>query len=373
MPYRLLLVVVAGFFSASAYWMFLPLLSLSLRAQGASDALVGVMSGLPWGGLLLVSVFIPRLIHRIGLQRMVLAGMVLSALVFAGFAGTRAIALWAVLTLLLGVSLGLRWAGLDTWVNGSVPNHLRGRMIGAYELIMSGAMAAGPAMLAVLGSTGAKPFLAAAAVTCGSFLLLACAGREAEGLTEPPGTARARDVLRAEAASYLGIGLVGISEACNLSLLPVMGLGLGAGLHRAALLVVVCQIGVASGAVSIGALADKLNRRALKIGAGLVMAALPLAVPFALHGQAVWPVLIIWGVAQGGLFTVSMVKLGTRFAGTALARAMSLAMVVYTLGGIAGPPVMGAVMALCGPAGLMYGLAALAVAGVGFMALRRAE
>jgi len=200
MPYKLLLVIGAAFFSASSYWMFLPLLSLNLRAEGASDALVGVMSGLPWAGLLAVSVFIPRIIHRYGLQRMVLAGMGLSAAVFLGFALTRSIPLWAGLTLALGASLGLRWAGLDTWVNGSVPNHLRGRLIGAFELVMSGAMAVGPAMLAVLGSTGATPFIAAALVACASMALLAAVGREAPGLAEPPGTSRAWQVLRAERA-----------------------------------------------------------------------------------------------------------------------------------------------------------------------------
>jgi MFS family permease len=372
MPYRLLLVITGGFCSAASFWMFLPLLSLSLRAEGASDALVGVMSGLPWAGLLLVSVAIPRLTHRIGLQRMVLLGMVLGIAVFLGFAATRSIHLWAVLTLLLGMSLGLRWAGLDTWINGSVPNHLRGRLIGGYELIMSGAMAVGPAMLALIGSTGARPFLAAAAVMTGAMALLASAGREAGGMTEAPGTTRALAVLRAEAASFTGIALVGMSEACNLSLLPVMGLGLGLAVHWAALLVVICQAGVAAGAVICGTLSDKLNRRAIKLTTGVVMATLPLAVPLTLHGKAVWPVLIIWGIAQGGMFTVGMVKLGTRFSGTALARAMSLAMVIYTCGGLIGPPAMGAVMALFGPAGLVYGLAAVSALGLAFIASRRA-
>jgi MFS family permease len=373
MPYRLLLVICAGFFSASSYWMFLPLLSLSLRAEGASDAMVGLMSGLPWAGLLLVSPFIPRIIHRIGLQRMVLTGMALSIAVFLGFASTRNIPLWGGLTLLLGVSLGLRWAGLDTWINGSVPEHLRGRLIGAFELIMSGAMAMGPAVLAMMGSEGSRPFLAAAAVVCGAMVLLSSTGREASGIAEDPGTAKAWHVLRAEPASYVGIGIVGMAEACNLSLLPVMGLGLGTVLHRAAMLVVICQIGVALGSFGCGTLADHLNRRALKIGAAVVMAILPLAVPLTVHGGAIWPVLAIWGAAQGGMFTVAMVKLGSRFSDTALARAMSLSMVIYTLGGIAGPPAMGAMMAIFGPPGLVYGLAALAALGAVFIALKRAD
>lgn len=370
MSYRLLLVTAAAFFSAGSFWLFLPLLSLSLRAEGASDALVGVMSGLPWAGLLLVSGFIPRLIHRIGLQRMVLAGMALSAAAFLGFAATRNLALWAALTLLLGASLGLRWAGTDTWINGSVPEHLRGRLIGAYELILSGSMAAGPALLAGIGSAGSKPFLVAGAVVCGAMALLLAAGREPAGMTEPPGTAKARDVLRAELASYTGIALVGLAEACNLSLLPVMGLGLGASPHRAALLVVVCQTGVAAGALACGVLADRLNRRALKLVTGVTMLALPLAVPPAMRHAAIWPVLALWGASQGGLFTVGMVKIGTRFSGTALARAMSLAMVVYTLGGLVGPPAMGAVMSALGPAGLVYGLAGLTMVGVAVIAAR---
>lgn len=368
MPYRLLLVTAAGFLSAGSFWLFLPLLSLSLRADGASDALVGFMASLPWIGLLAVSGFIPRLIQHLGLQRMVLAGMVLSIGAFIGFALTRDLAAWGALALLLGMSLGLRWAGLDTWINGSVPEHLRGRLIGGYELIMSGSMAMGPGLLALLGSVGETPFLAAAALVCGAIMLLLSAGREAGGIAQAAGAIRGRDVLRAEAASFIGLALVGLSEACNLSLLPVMGLGLGVSPHLAPLLVVVCQAGVAGGALVCGTLADRLNRRALKIGAGIVMVVLPLAVPAAMRHGAVWPVLVFWGAAQGGMFTVAVVKLGTRFSGTALAKAMSLAMVIYTLGGIAGPPLMGALMSLAGPAGLAYGLAAVALSGLAVIA-----
>jgi MFS family permease len=150
-----------------------------------------------------------------------------------------------------------------------------------------------------------------------------------------------------------------------------MGLGLGVELHRAALLVVVCQAGVAGGAFACGALADKVNRRALKLATGSVMVLLPLAVPVLVRSPAVWPLLAVWGAAQGGLFTVGMVKLGTRFSGTALARAMSLAMVIYTLGGVFGPPALGAAMSVMGPTGLVWGLAALAVAGVGVIAGRQ--
>lgn len=371
MPYRILLATASSFFSAGSFWMFLPLLSVSLRAEGVSEAMVGLISGLPWLGLLAVSGFIPRVIHRFGLQRMVLLGMGVSVLVFLGFAATRSVPVWSALCLVLGVSLGFRWAGMDTWVNGSVPEHLRARLIGAYELVLSGSMAVGPAVLALTGSTGRTPFLVASAVVAGAMVLLTLAGREQGMIAEPPGSVRAATVLRAERTAFIGIALVGLTEACNLSLLPVFGLGLGVSLHKAAMLVVVVQAGVAAGAVSLGVLADRrVNRQALKLATSVLMCMLPLAVPACLgRGPALWPVLVAWGVAQGGLFTVGMVKLGTRFSGVALARAMSLAMVIYTLGGITGPPLMGAAMAMLGPKGLMYGLSAIAAIGAAAIAL----
>jgi MFS family permease len=364
MPYRLLLATASSFFSAGSFWMVLPLLSLNLRAKGISDAWVGVISGLPWMGLLAVSGFIPRIIGRIGLQRMMLAGMGVSVFAFLGFAEAHSVAVWCALCLVLGVTMGLRMAGMDTWINSSVPERLRGRLIGAYELVLSGSMAAGPGVLALIGNEGSRPFIGAAMAVCGAMALLMAAGREAGDIAEAPGSVSAWTVLRGEMASYIGIGLVGMTEACNLSLLPVMGLGLGANLHRAALLVVVCQAGVAAGAVLCGALADKLDRRGLKLATGAVMATMPLAVPLCMAHETVWPALVCWGLAQGGLFTVSIVKLGARYNGTALARAMSLAMMIYTLGGIFAPPLMGTAMAALGPAGLIYGLVALAVVGV---------
>ena len=229
-------------------------------------------------------------------------------------------------------------------------------------------MAAGPGLLSVIGSAGARPFLAAAAVVAAAMALLLCAGREAAGIAEAPGGVRAWDVLRAESAAFIGIGLVGVTEACNLSLLPVMGLGLGAGLHRAALLVVVCQSGVAAGAFLCGALADRLDRRTLKLATGIMMMCSPwpcrLSCTVARCGRCwrsgAWP--------RAGCSRWASSKLGSRFFGTALARAMSLAMVIYTIGGIFGPPLMGAAMALRGPAGLVDGQMVLALCGVGMIA-----
>jgi hypothetical protein len=54
-----------------------------------------------------------------------------------------------------------------------------------------------------------------------------------------------------------------------------------------------------------------------------------------------------------------MILLGTRFQGESLAPAIALAMVVYTAGGMIGPPLLGFAMTSIGPGGLPFGLALL--------------
>ncbi len=363
MPYRIIIVVTAAFFGAGAFWMFLPLLSVALRSEGVSDFWVGIISGLPWVGLLAMSSFIPAIIRRLGLQRMILSGMIAAIFVFLGFAATRNVLLWSLLCLVMGAVLALRWAGLDTWMNGSFPAHLRGRLTGLYELILSGSMAAGPGILAVSGSTGRAPFLAGAAVTAAAAIMLSFTGREAPHATQP-GTqpARRRDILLHEPAAFIGIFLVGLTEACNLSLLPLFGLSRGLSVHLSALLVVAVQAGVALGAVLIGSLADHLDRKKLRNITACAMVLLPLGLILGLQ-EGLWPWLVVWGLAQGGLFTLGIVFLASRHSGLGLASAMSLSMVVYTIGGIVGPPALGLCMSLLGPTGFALGLAIIAFAG----------
>mgnify|MGYP002721046001 FL=1 len=102
---RIATAMVGAFFSAGAYWMFLPLLSVALRAKGVDDFWVGIISALPWIGLLAISGFVPRVTRRLGLQRMVLTGICITIFVFLGFAATGKVLVWSLLCLVMGLSL----------------------------------------------------------------------------------------------------------------------------------------------------------------------------------------------------------------------------------------------------------------------------
>lgn len=366
MLYRHAIVIAAAFFAAATFWMFLPLLSVSLRHNGVNDFWVGIISSLPWIGLLATSTFIPALTRRFGLKRMILIGMSLSVIAFLGLAMTRNTWLWALLCLLIGGAFSLRWAGMDTWMNGSFPDHLRGRLTGLYELIISGSIAFGPAVLALSGNTGYAPFLAASLVMALSACVIALVGKEAPRATLK-GTLpqRRRDILLHEPAIFMGIFMVGLTEAGNLSLLPIFGLASGYSVHISALLVVAIQVGGAFGSLLIGGLADRFDRTILRNICACAMAIMPIGLVLHLH-NVLWPWLLVWGLMQGGLFTVGIISLGARHRGLSLASAMALSMVVYTVGGIISPPLLGAFTSVCGRYGFVFGLIAMALAGAVF-------
>lgn len=362
MLYRHAIVIGAAFFAAATFWMFLPLLSVSLRHEGVSDFQVGIISSLPWVGLLIMSGFIPALARHFGLKRMILIGISLSLLAFIGFSITRHVWLWALLCLLIGAAFSLRWAGMDTWMNGSFPDHLRGKLTGLYELIISGSIAFGPAMLALSGSTGYVPFLAAAIIMAISGCVIGLVGKESPQATDkgslPP---RRFDILLQEPAAFVGILMIGLTEAGNLSMLPIFGLTSGFSVHKSALLVVVVQTGAAVGALLIGGLADHISRTKLRNVSARIMVVMPIGL-LCLH-HLLWPWLLVWGVMQGGLFTLGIISLASRHSGLGLASAMTLSMVVYTVGGIISPPLLGALTALFGRYGFVAGLSAMALAG----------
>lgn len=372
MIYRHAIVIIAAFFAASTFWMFLPLLSVSLRHEGVDDFWVGIISGLPWVGVLATSSFVPLVTRHFGLKYSIVIGMGLSLLAFLGFAATRNVWFWALLCLLMGCALSLRWAGLDTWINGSFPDHLRGRLTGLYELIMSGSIAFGPAILALSGNTGYVPFLAAAFVVAVSASVVGLVGQESPKARQQGTLPRRQlEILWHEPTAFIGIFVVGLTEAVNLSLLPLFGLSNGYSVHMSALLVVMVQVGGALGALLIGGLADHLNRRKLSRFCACALVVLPIGLILHLH-QALWPWLVFWGIVQGGLFTLGIISLSTRHSGLGLASAMTFSMVVYTLGGIIGPPLLGGLLSLLGGDGFALGLTVIALAGAGFILRARA-
>jgi MFS family permease len=154
----------------------------------------------------------------------------------------------------------------------------------------------------------------------------------------------------------------GAVETGGFAILPVYGLRIGFDAESAAFLVTILALGNVLMQFPLGLMADKLNKGAMLvviavlgcIGAALLPTLAGTGLPFQV-------LLFVWGGIVGGLYTVGLAHLASRFEGPDLAGANAAFVVFYNIGLTVGPPVVGAAMDYSNPHGFAYALAAFFV------------
>jgi cyanate permease len=342
--------LIAFISSLVPLWMSFPLLSLLLKARGVGDDVIGVFSAMPWIGLTIVSPLVPTFIHRLGLHRALAVGILAGSLALLLFWTTNSLLLWFAINFMQGVALAIRWAAADTWINAAVSESKRGHITGIYDMLTGGAVGLGPTLLIFLGTSSLNPLLYGAAIGAAGLVPLCLAWKSAPTITEagdqPHGSIWR--IPRVEPAAFLALVLAGFAEATSLSFLPLYGLSHGLSEQTATVLLSVTQGGVLIGSMLFGLMADRIKRMSLLFWAVAISAAIPGILPIVISHSFQWPVLFTWGIGQGGAFVVGMIILGSRFASSGLAQAMTVAMMAYTVGGLVGPSSVGLVVSMFG-------------------------
>jgi MFS family permease len=167
-------------------------------------------------------------------------------------------------------------------------------------------------------------------------------------------------------AAALAYGAV---ETGIFAILPLYGLRLGYDAQGAAGLVSLIALGNVLFQIPFGWLADRLDRGAVLLGAGLAGAAGSALIPLAAgHPAAFGLLLLVWGGIAGTLYTVGLAMLGDRTPLNDLAGANAAFVVLYNVGLMLGPPVIGGGLDLVPPNGFALALLALFLAFAGWLA-----
>lgn len=375
----LLFIFAATFFELTGLFMFFPLVTFLLKAQGLGDTAVGLVSASNWVGLALAAPFASRWVARMGLRGALLAGGAVPLAVLVGISLTRSAMLWAGLLLVGGVAASLRWIVAETLVAELAPDARRGRIVGLFSTMIGGCIVAGPALLAWMGTEGAAGERAQwCAVVLAALGLVLCLGVPALPATsDRAGGAPARlgaqgivQAWRAAPAVMVAGAVGGFFEAGVAGVLPLYGLSAGFGAATAALLVAASGLGGTLSNLPMGELADRWSVRRVSLGCAALNLGAALALPWAAGRPALAAALAFtWGSAGSALYTLAMVEIGHRETGVRLVNATAVLVLAYTAGGALAPALGG--LALDAAPG--WGLAALlvAVAGGGLLALAR--
>ena len=355
----MVVILLVGLFGLSQGLTY-PLLSLILERQGVDPAIIGLNSAMTPLGIVVAASILPALASRVGSAPLALA----STLALAGVIGMigllQSAAVWIPLRFLLGCGVSGLYVTSETWINSLAPATQRGRILGLFSTSLSLGFACGPLVLIVTGTSGASPFWAAIGIEImGAALILSVFGRL------PDVGARARvSILRfAPLAPFLllVVGVVAAYDQSFLTLFPIYVTAQGFSAHDTVVAVMVWAAGNILFQVPIGALAARWSRRGTTVLLCGVTIAGALLLPAARAAgnriaPALWSLLFIWGPASYGVYTLALGELGSVFKGGNLVAGNAAFAMMWGLGGLIGPSIIGLAMHATGPGGLPLAL-----------------
>ncbi|WP_137974601.1 MFS transporter [Pseudomonas sp. F(2018)] len=320
----------------------LPLVSLRLEGWGYGPFAIGVMAGMPAIGVLLGARLTGRLAGWFGTPLTLRLCLLASAVSVGLLAVLPYYPLWLLLRLLIGISLTVVFVLGESWINQLVEEHLRGRLVALYGTGFALSQLAGPLALSVIGSASDLGFwLSACLLVGGSLVLFGHGGAPRVDAHSVSGRGLLAFCRRLPAIAW-AVVLFAAFEAMVLTLLPIYLLREGFAQETALLMASVVVVGDALLQLPIGLLADRVSRGLLFRACGVGLLLSSLAIPFLLHTPLIWPLLVLFGAAAGGLYTLSLILVGQFYRDDALVRANSHIALLWGVGCLLGPLSTGA-------------------------------
>jgi MFS family permease len=322
-----------------------PLIALTMSRSGFSSFAIGAVIASSLIAVILLGPLYPRVIARLGLQRCVIAGIGIAALILPVMPLWPGVGSWLFLRFLSGCALGLSWIASEIWMNTVSGDESRGTVMGIYGTVFSVGTIAGPALLEVTGTRGAQPFVIGAVGLVVTLVPLALL-RSVESAPQPIAPLRSlAGAVRCAPFVMMAALVAGLVESADFTLLPLFGLHAGFPERTALLLLAVFMAGNVVLQVPIGLLADRFGRRFM-LGICALLSFLGPLLLQPLFGTPIllWPLLFIWGGTLYAFYSQGIALLGAEFAAADLPTANTLFVIVYCLGGVIGPSLGGIAM-----------------------------
>ena len=367
------LVPAVYFLFVAAEFLALMNLALTLTERGWSAFAVGAIASAFWLGILAASTRAHRMVEVFGHAKTFVAATGLATLSIATLPWHAVYAGWLAAAAVLGLGGGLVWVSGEAWLAESAPKERRGLYVGLFETSVGLGTVAGPALLPVAAWLGIAPLhgsagLMAACLVCSLALLGAARGPADDG-DLPPGSPQSDAAEWRRVALPLAAIVVvsGLMESGISSLLPSISMRVGFEMQAAAWLGAVIGAGSALLQSPFGLVADRIGfRRAMGVAWLVILATLAaLVLSVEAPQRVLWPVGFLLGGVGGAVYTLVVIELGHRLAGSGLVKAMGLLVTAYTAGTVGGPALGGWLFDHTGLAGLALALLAVGLLGAG--------
>ncbi len=303
--------------------------------------MIGLSAASQFLAIFIVAPFVKTLINTWGTARAMFYSIIATAIVFLLLAAFPNVYAWFPLRIILGVTSSIIWIGGEAWVNVSVDESRRGRVIGLYTMVLAAGFALGPFILSITGTEGWTPFVVSSIVTALGAIPLLPALDTGPDLKGQPSVSLFRFVMLAPLV-MLTYFVFAATDAILLTFLSPYAVNAGLSEVEAINLLTLLATGSMVFILPLGWLADHMDRINL----------ITLALVGMLFGSLLLPVVLtipvlnyVFMFTLGAffpvLYTVPLVLLGQQFKGADLAAAATVYSIMFSMGSVVGPALGG--------------------------------
>jgi len=320
-----------------------PLTSLILQQRGENATVIGLLNAVPAFGTLIASLYLPDLLNRLGMRRLLISCLIIEMLAFIALPLFDSLASWFFIRLIMGGTGAALFIASETWINTLTSNAIRGRVTAIYGMVMGISFMLGPLVIPLLG-TGAISFWVGAGCVLVAFLLVWNFRYETTLELDGRSSFKVLSFILIAPVVSMAVFTTAWKEVSVIGILPVYAVRSGLDESAAAIMVATFAAGIIVFQYPIGWVSDRLNRYGVLAGCALATGVGAALLPWLMDSVWVWPLVLIWGGISSGLYTMPMAIVGDRFQGSELATAMSSFGILWAAGSLVGPIVSGTSM-----------------------------
>ena len=335
--------------------ILITILPIRAQVEGFSESAIGLMGTIHFAGFALGCVIGPVMVTKVGHIRCFAGFSALMATIILLFPFAIDPAAWSAMRGLSGICLAILYLVIESWLNDSADNEIRGAVLSVYIIAASAVTVAGQLMINLFPVEAFQQFSMAAI-----FLVLAVAPLTLADSKAPKPVPEARlRIARLWALSptgFMACLAAGMVEGAFWTLGPVYAQGKGLPVSQITLFMAAFVLGGLLSQWPLGRLSDRVDRRWVIIGCcvgttvtAVLLAFLPLA-----SGILAFLLAILHGAFMLPLYPLSLAHANDHAPNEELVEVSSGLLLLYAVGAIAGPWAVGWAMESYDSGGVLF-------------------
>jgi MFS family permease len=350
------------------------LVGVRASAENFGPAVTGfVMSGYPMG-LLISSWVTPNIIRQVGHVR-----------VFAAFASVVSTAVlliplwvdpvwWFAMRFIAGLCTSGLFIICESWLNSAATNRDRGKLLSIYMIVTYAAIGSGQLLLNIQDSSGFSRFILVSALISLALVPLSLVPAEAPSLAGARSVS-VDEIYRASPLAVIATFLSGLAQSSLFAMGAVFGLMHGLSLPYVSIMMALPPLAVIVSQYPAGLISDRYDRRTVIM---VMSAAAATVAAVSIVAGAISPITLVVLMGLFGGICLPIYSLVIAHANDHLEREQILGasaklVMLYGLGSMLGPSLVGQFMQQLGPSGFMTFMTVIYVTMAGFAFWRRLQ